>query len=257
MTSTTTARPRSLLPKEHGAWPQLLLPLATAWIARPSLPGALLASSAIAVFLAHEPALVLRGTRGRGALYRDGRRARRWLVTHACVAALVTVGAMVFAGAHAWRSIVTAALLTATSAAALLVLMLSGRERTDEGECVAATALSGAALPVCVAGGASLSAAVLQWIVWALGFIALTTAVRTAIAPSKGRDPRRSRRLAVFAAAALGACAPIARGATLPAMLAALWLLLAPPSVRHIRRTGWALAASSIATALWSIAVGR
>jgi len=54
-----------LLPKEHGAYGQLALPIVTALSATAvSTPGLFLTASAVAGFLAHEPASILLGLRG-------------------------------------------------------------------------------------------------------------------------------------------------------------------------------------------------
>ncbi|MBK8937310.1 MAG: YwiC-like family protein [Polyangiaceae bacterium] len=67
---------RSLMPREHGAYGQLVLPAAAALIAWPSFGGAALAVAATAMFLAHEPALVLLGQRGARARAELGAAAR-------------------------------------------------------------------------------------------------------------------------------------------------------------------------------------
>jgi hypothetical protein len=86
-----------MLPREHGAYGQLLFPLATALaIGRPGWPAVALALAAIAVFLAHEPLLVLVGQRGLRAARERGSEARRWLAAFA--GAAVVCGAAALAG---------------------------------------------------------------------------------------------------------------------------------------------------------------
>jgi hypothetical protein len=70
----------SLLPKEHGAYGQIAVPLITAFlVAGVSTTGLLIATAVSAGFLAHEPASVLTGARGTRAK-RDLRQpALRWL----------------------------------------------------------------------------------------------------------------------------------------------------------------------------------
>ncbi|HET7503266.1 MAG TPA: YwiC-like family protein [Kofleriaceae bacterium] len=59
------SRVRSLWPREHGAYVQLLAPLATAMVAtRPTIAGAAIAAGACLAFLASEPLRVLLGARG-------------------------------------------------------------------------------------------------------------------------------------------------------------------------------------------------
>lgn len=242
-----------MLPKEHGAWPQLLLPLATALIARPSLAAALVACAAVAGFFAHEPVLVLRGLRGRGARDRERPRALRWLVCATTVALGAACGAMTTTHSSAVRLALAAAPSLAL-AMALAGFVYAERERTDAGECVAATALSSVVVPMGVASGATMSAAMTQWLVWSVGFIALTGAVRTVLAGPKKRDPRPSRRIAVMATITALGLAPVTAGATLVSALCATALLVWPPAVKNIRRAGWGLAFGSLATGVWLLA---
>ena len=68
------------LPREHGAYGQLVFPLVTAFgVAGLSSGGLLLATAVIAAFLAHEPAAVRFGQRGVRASREDGAGAARWL----------------------------------------------------------------------------------------------------------------------------------------------------------------------------------
>src|SRR6185503_1061213 len=85
---------RSLLPREHGAYVQLLAPLATALVARtPTWQAALLAIAAACAFLANEPLLVMLGHRGKRIRSSDGARAQRRLLGLGLVAiATGTIG---------------------------------------------------------------------------------------------------------------------------------------------------------------------
>ena len=57
-----------LVPREHGAYGSLILPMVTGMaIGRPSHAAVALAAAAAAVFLSHEPAIVLTGGRATGA----------------------------------------------------------------------------------------------------------------------------------------------------------------------------------------------
>jgi hypothetical protein len=241
-----------MLPKEHGAWPQLLLPMLTALIAWPSVASAMVASAAIAVFVTHEPALILLGTRGQGALERERARATRWLLVAGSCATVAALAALVTTTSGARLALAAAPSITL---AATLGWMARGhRERTDLGECVAAAALSSVSVATAVAGGAVAGEALSMWLVWSVGFIAITGAVRAALAGPKKRDPRPSRRVAVLATVAAAALAPFTAGATLVSALCAGALLIAPPAAKDIRRAGWALASGSVATALWLLA---
>jgi hypothetical protein len=59
------SRSRWLLPREHGAYAEVLFPLGTAsCLGRPSVSSLALSVAVVAAFLAHEPLLVLLGARG-------------------------------------------------------------------------------------------------------------------------------------------------------------------------------------------------
>lgn len=250
MSSERSSRVRSMLPREHGAWPQLLLPLATALVCWPSVAAALLSLAAIAAFFAHEPALVLFGHRGSKAS-RERPRALRW----ALVSALVTIASLAVAWNLSSISNSGVALWVPALLAALLFVLARLRvERTDLGEALASVALSSAAWPVAVAGGATLAHGARVWFVFAVGFVAMTGAVRATLAGPKKRDPRRSRWLSIVGVLVAVASARWCWGATLVAAASAGWLLAAPSSAKNIRRTGWSLAAGSMATMLWLIA---
>jgi hypothetical protein len=81
-----------LFPKEHGAYGQLLFPIATAFaVGRISLAGLALAGAGACAFIAHEPLLVLIGRRGPRVARDQRSRALRWLAVFAG-AALVSGG---------------------------------------------------------------------------------------------------------------------------------------------------------------------
>jgi hypothetical protein len=70
-----------MLPKEHGAYGQLLFPMATAFaVAGVSPESGVAAAAMTAVFLAHEPLLVWLGRRGSRAKRENGRRAMWFLL---------------------------------------------------------------------------------------------------------------------------------------------------------------------------------
>src|SRR5262249_5726331 len=89
---------RSLLPREHGAYAQLLVPLATALALRPpSWSSVLFALAACCAFLANEPLLVALGHRGKRACELDGAHAVRRLAITACGAVVAGVAALTWA----------------------------------------------------------------------------------------------------------------------------------------------------------------
>ena len=83
----------TLLPREHGAYGQLSLPLVTALsVAGPSIAGLLVAVSAVAAFVAHEPASVLLGLRGARVRQELGRTATQWLAWSTSNSAMTITG---------------------------------------------------------------------------------------------------------------------------------------------------------------------
>lgn len=136
---------REWLPKEHGAWAFLLLPLLAGLLARTSWPGALIALGALAAFLARGPFQA--GRRGRATWLPLG------LLAAGCCALAVGQGGWV----PFW----------ALGAAAAMGLPLLGRSlremRTLGSECLALMAC-GALLPAILgAGGAGPGEALKGW----------------------------------------------------------------------------------------------
>lgn len=116
--------PRSLMPREHGAYGQLALPLLTALFSgRPTAAAFLYAAAAVFAFFAHEPLLVLLGQRGSRAFRELGARARLRLT-------LLAVGTLLCAGLALMLSSQTARLgvcRTARRGAGALASHLSQR----------------------------------------------------------------------------------------------------------------------------------
>jgi len=260
MDSTPHAAPsRSLAPREHGAWGQLGVPLATALAAAtPTRSGAALALAAVALFAAHEPLLVALGHRGPRARREDGPRALRRLATLVGLGAAAGLLGLLGAPTVARASVA----LPLALAAAVGAFIARGAERTGPGVTVAAAALAAAGVPVALCSGATPGAALWAWAAWAVGFALVTPAVRSAIAHARAPSPlaRRAAALAppLAALAALAALGPAWSGlAAAPFALASLALVVAPPSPRHLRRVGWALVASSLAAGAALVAALR
>jgi hypothetical protein len=168
-----------MLPKEHGAWAQLSIPLATALLAgRPTTSGALFTVAACAAFFAHEPAAILLGVRGTRARRDDGRRARRWLAITSAVAALTGLFGLALAS-DTTELFAFAALGCAALAGFLLY---ERKERTRAGEIIAAVALAGAAAPVGSACGLPASIVLVCWAVWSAQCVVSTIAVHALVA---------------------------------------------------------------------------
>src|SRR5204862_336839 len=133
---------KRVFPKEHGAYGQLLFPLATVLVVGRRTPAALtLAAAAVLAFLAHEPLLVLLGHRGPRAARDDRSRALVWLASTALGAAIL--GAAAFIDAPAGIHLAPAAAVPAAP---------SARRLRAIGWTLLATMLLGAALLVAAFG---------------------------------------------------------------------------------------------------------
>ena len=72
---------RKMIPREHGAYAELLFPIVTVFLGgSPTTSTWLLAVGAIACFLANEPLLVLVGQRGNRTKREESDRAKRALL---------------------------------------------------------------------------------------------------------------------------------------------------------------------------------
>jgi hypothetical protein len=245
-----------LIPREHGAYGQLLFPLVCALvIGRPS-PGAyLLAASAVAAFLAHEALLVVLGQRGGRAAREQGSDARRSLALFGGFCAVTGTVALVVTPFEA----LTWLLVPLVLGALVAVAVVTHRERSTAGEIVVATALSSVSLPIAVAGGVPREAAVTLFIVFAAVFITATVAVRSMIgrvARAGGPHPALASAITVAVVAGLAAggvtdrLSPIAPYAALPVCAIALGLTVRPPSPRYLRPIGWTLVGATALTAV-------
>jgi hypothetical protein len=251
---------RLLVPKEHGAYFQLGVPLVTALaMGRPTGPAYLFALSAAAAFLCHESLLVVIGGRGTRARREEGRRAAR------CLAFLGTLA--VASGAAAWAATAPLGmslipLLPLGMAAAVGVLIALRAEKTMMGEVLVGTALSSAALPVAWAAGVDPLCVVTVWIAWIIIGGTQTYAVRSIIQSRKGHASVLTRvapvALIVSAAVAFASWWPWAALATGPAIVLALVWTVVPPDARRLRRIGWALAGATMAaSAILVVSVRR
>lgn len=248
---------RILWPREHGAYGQIGLPLAASLaIGTPTLSGALFAAAAAAAFFAHEPLLVWMGRRGARAQREGGGRAGR------LGAVLAGLGAALGAGAIAVGrpGVGIGALLPLALAACVLVIVARDQERTTHGELVAGAALSSAAVPVVVAGGAGFELALGSWMAWSLAFACTTAAVRCVVGRAKtGHRSALLVAIVVVATALLGVLAPRVRivWAAAPVLLASWALLVASPHPRHLRRVGWTLVAGTTIMAALVVVLAR
>ena len=248
--------PRNLIPHEHGAYGQILMPLLTGLLlGRPGAAAFLLGAAAIAGFMAYEPALVASGHRGKRALEQDGRRALGWVAVlgGACLA----LGLAGFALSPPAARLVS--LLPPGLAAIVALLVAADLERTLPGEVTVAVALSSCGLPVAVAAGVSPSAALAAWLAWILAFAVAVVAVHLLLSRARPEGPDRGPAAAALtagvAAASFGLWAgdlvPLAVPlAVVPMAAVGLALALFRVTPRQLRRVGWTIMSASVATLL-------
>lgn len=245
-----------MLPREHGAYFQLGIPLVAAGFSH--APGgaasALLAAACLA-FLAHEPLLILVGARGARSRSTESGRARRWFAWLAGGA--LALGALGLALAPATAALVAAP--TAATGAVLIVLARRRVEHTLAGEIVAAVALTGASAVVLAASGAAIDESVLRWLGWALGFSATVIAVHRVLARHKRAASVTDRLLAAgFAAASIALVATASRWVTsaiaAPLVVIATAVVIAPPRATRLRAVGIAIAVTAAVSAVLGVA---
>ena len=254
-----------LLPKEHGAYGQVTLPLVTALgAAGVSTAGLLLTAGAVAAFVAHEPAAILLGLRGARTSHEHGAAAMLCLAF--CVGITTIAGVLSLFTIE--REVRWSIAVPFAPAVLLGIATIRGREKSWYGELSAALAFAGLAVPVSMAAGASLNAAAAVAVPFALLFITSTLAVRTVILRVRGGGNARAAaatRRSAFAVTAVGAaCLVWLRAvevltastlvASTPGLLTALVITARPPQPTRLRTIGWTLVAVSVLTAVIVVA---
>jgi hypothetical protein len=249
-----------LLPKEHGAYGQVALPLVTALVvAGTTGPALLIASAVLGGFLAHEPALVLLGMRGARIQREQRTRAAAWLALLVVSAVSAVALAAAWLPPSDWWPLLVPAIPTIP----LTVAVITNREKTWPAEICASLAFSGAAFPVAVAGGGTAATAATVTTVFAVNFSLATLGVRAVILavrggghPAAARATRRAvlalasaTQVALVVTAAWGLLPWSAPIATVPGIAAAAWLVATLPPASQLRRVGWTLMATSAITA--------
>ncbi|HET6438952.1 MAG TPA: YwiC-like family protein [Anaeromyxobacter sp.] len=248
------ARRRLLIPHEHGAWGQLLLPLACALILGRLAPAALLLAGAVVLaFVAHEPLLVLAGQRGARLRAEEGTRARRVLLLSGGAAAVAGVGGLWLAPEAARL----AALLPAALSAVVWLLARRRREKTLGGEVVVAADLASASAAVALSGGAEPRAALSALAAWVLSFAAATLAVHSVLRRARSRGAVEPD---LLNAAGVVGCGVLAVGlhasglalvlplGVVPPLLVSLAICLGRIPARRLREVGFILLGASAAT---------
>lgn len=266
-----------MIPREHGAYGQLLFPLVTAVaIGRPSAAALLLGGAAVALFVAHEPVLVMIGRRGAAAQRVRRREAVTWLIGSVSAAAVLGALAIVWLPAAARWTVA----VPAVAAAAAALFVARGHERTTAGEIVVAAALASVSFPVAIAASATTIAALTCALAYTAVFIAATVSVRAVIGaafPQRagiadatrttqrwgGRYRSGALMIATLAFAAVAALAlqrvilPAAVVAALPMSVVAVALVVLLPPPRYLRRIGWTLVGATALTGIILVAAIR
>jgi hypothetical protein len=265
-TVTRPPRPQGsivgLMPREHGAWGQLLAPMLTGLLQGHgvTLVGICFVAAGISAFLSHEPVTVLLGRRGK--------RSDAPLKRRALMMTLFLLGAGLVAALTAlWSAaplIRHCALLPTFLGTGAAVAVWLDRERELLAELWLSSTLSALSFPVAVACGVPLLIAAGSWIAWTLASAASIPAVRGVIASFKAQSAPLSRCVGtLFAIISLGLTAsldvvpPSLLASTLPMLVVSAWLGLSPPHPRHLRRVGWTLVGATVLMSLWLIAAGR
>lgn len=254
--SERSRRPRSLWPREHGAYIQLFVPLATSLLATgSSWAGDALALGAGFAFFASEPLRVVIGARGPRMREVAGPRARTRLAVCAGLA-------MIAGGTGLALAPVAALALTALLAPMIGFVLVASRRGTVNtviGESVAAVTLTGAAAPVAVAGGMNFGDALVMWLGWSLAYAATVVVVHHMLARhlrARASADARSVLAVVLLCGLLAAASaffPLARFAT-PLAIAVVLVLIWAPRATRLRAVGIAFLASSLVAALFAIA---
>ena len=245
-----------MVPREHGAYGQLLFPVVTAMaLGRPSVAALAVAAGAVAAFVAHEPLLVLLGRRGARLRRAQRNEALRWLVV--CGSAALVLGATGVAllpASNRWT--VSVPLVLATVAA---VWVARGKERSTSGEVLAAATLSSVSFPVAVASFTSTVVALTCALAFTAGFSAATVSVRAVI--REAHSGGTVERVAALGTAVLLPSAvallvfgrvilPAALWAAVPMCGVALGLVIAVPRPHYLRQVGWTLVGASALTGI-------
>ena len=257
----------AMLPREHGAYSQMVLPLATSLIvSHGAAPSLMIAIAVICGFLAHEPLLVLLGGRGVRAKQVAGARAAIWFSGTAMAA--IAAGSAAFT--RAAPTVRWSFLLPLVPASWVAASLFASCEKRASAEIAVALAFAFTSVPMCLAAGLSAAEAFSVGIVFGSVFVTGVLCVRAIVLAKRGGGrPTASRetRLLLVAVAAvtviglgLGVSSATLHWTTLlavtPGLVAAVTLATrrSPPPLRTV---GWSLALTSATAALILIGPAR
>ncbi len=257
--SARPPRARSLWPREHGAYIQLLVPLVTSLLATGATrPGVMLALGAAFAFLASEPLRVTLGGRGPRLQKVAGARARSRFALLGTIAVIAGGTGLALAPRPTfWLSVGLAPVI-----GFVMIASCRGTVQTVVGECVAAIALAGAAAPVAVAGGMNLRDALVIWSAWSLAYAATVIVVHHVIAHHRRASSLANAGSGLAVVLLCGTLAawitafPLASFA-IPLAIAAVLVLIWAPRATHLRAIGVSFLVSSVVAALCAITTLR
>jgi len=250
---------RKMVPREHGAYAELLFPIVTVFLGgSPTTSTWLLAIGAIAAFLANEPLLVLFGQRGTRTKREESDRARRALLIFGLVALGAGVAGLVLAPTVVQYAVVVPLVL----GAALVMLAIQGLERSMVGEGLAAATLSSIAIPLGLSAGLDLTSTLAVALIWLVTSLLGTAVVRLTVARTKAKTDEELARvrfkrallvLVSLAVIAVGVAAPFGSrvglwvlAAAVPVAVVVLVLAALQPTARRLRLIGWSLVAANL-----------
>jgi hypothetical protein len=248
-----------MIPREHGAYAELLFPIITVFLGGlPTTSTWLLGFAAIACFLANEPLLIVVGQRGSRAKREEGDRAQRALLVLTSFALVAGISGLVLAPRPAQFTVVLPLLMGAT----LVMLAIQGLERSLFGEALAAAALSSVAIPLGLSAGLGLTAALAVALIWAVSALLGTSVVRLTVARTKAKSDHDFRVVSVkrtalivvcVAVIGVGVAAPFGSrvglwvlAAAVPVALVVLIMAALRPTARRLRLMGWSLVAANL-----------
>ena len=250
---------RKMVPREHGAYAELLFPIVTVFLGgAPTTSTWLLAIGAIACFLANEPLLVLVGQRGTRIKREESDRAKRALMMFL----LVGLGAGIAGLLLATTAVQVAVGVPLILGAGLIMLAIQGLERSMVGEALAASTLSSIAIPLGFSAGLGFTPTLAVALIWLLTSLLGTAVVRLTVARTKAKTDAelsqvRFKRwlltLACLTVIAVGVGAPYGArvglwvlAAAVPVAVVVLVVTILQPTARRLRLMGWSLVAANI-----------
>lgn len=250
---------RKMVPREHGAYAELLFPIVTVFIGgSPTTSTWLLAIGAIAAFLANEPLLVLFGQRGTRTKREESDRAKRALLIFALVALGTGVAGLVLAPMVVQYAVGVPLVL----GAGLVMLAIQGLERSMVGEGLAAATLSSIAIPLGLSAGLDLTSTLAVALIWLVTSLLGTAVVRLTVARTKAKTDEELARvrfkrallvLVSVAVIAVGVAAPYGSrvslwvlAAAVPVAVVVLVMAALQPTARRLRLIGWSLVAANL-----------